>query len=491
MKPPSIPLDLLWDSASWGIALIDQHEQVSDANEKFYEIIHATPDSALNQPWINYFEINEPIDGVGKSADHAKSELDTVKYIAKCKYALNTKYQVSIYSVEQEARGQRIIVVTPLTVKADNKVSHSDIVLSSNRMINSIGYDLKVPLNSILNIGYSLLLDYDLPRHHRQMIKEINKSALLINQQLKTLLDVANHDGVDTLIDEKNISVDAVIKECVAMMQPLAYTRTIMINYSPNGIHDINVKVDETRFKQVILNLLSNAIKYNCEAGTVDILVSISNGDKVKILFVDTGNGFFNINNDNYHRLPDQDIHSAGLGLSVSKYLVEKMGGELGIESSSKLGTRCWIDMNIAATNKQVYEDVDSPAIQSSDKIFTILYIDDNPSNLMLLESGLGSRDDLKLIVSKESLPGIALACRFLPDLILLDIHLPVMDGFGVIEYLKKNNKTSSIPVYAVTAGTASEEEIKAAGFEKLYRKPLNLHDLFQRIEHLKEKASL
>jgi CheY-like chemotaxis protein/anti-sigma regulatory factor (Ser/Thr protein kinase) len=255
------------------------------------------------------------------------------------------------------------------------------------------------------------------------------------------------------------------------------------------------VRADRTRLKQVLLNLLSNAIKYNREGGSVRLEVLPQNAERLHIRVTDSGPGIpaerlaelF----EPFNRLDAENsaIEGTGIGLTITRRIVEMMGGTVEVESEVGVGSTFWIELPLESAPE--FDDAHHPpgttthsvpALRMDEAQHLVLYIEDNPSNLRLVAQILGRRPHIHLITAHTPGLGIELALARQPELILLDINMPDMDGYQVLEILKADAATKSIPVIAVTANAMPRdiERGKAAGFADYLTKPLDVKQFHQ-----------
>jgi CheY-like chemotaxis protein len=247
--------------------------------------------------------------------------------------------------------------------------------------------------------------------------------------------------------------------------------------------------VDRVRFKQILLNLLSNAVKYNKDNGSITIACDVSN-DIVRISVIDNGKGISSKGQKDlfksFNRLGQENgaIEGSGIGLVITKKLVELMGGQIGMESEFGKGSTFWVEFPLVSITEldQLEPTVKNEILkQEPEKEYTVLYIEDNPANLRLVEQILSSKNNINMISAHEPYLGLELAFNKLPDLILLDINLPGMNGFDVLKKLRADEKTKDILVFAVSAN-AMLNDIETgmdAGFDDYITKPIDVITFF------------
>jgi CheY-like chemotaxis protein len=250
------------------------------------------------------------------------------------------------------------------------------------------------------------------------------------------------------------------------------------------------IQADRQRLKQVILNLLSNAIKYNREGGSVTVSCAAKAGGRLRMEVKDTGLGIpekkMSLLFSPFERLgaEDTNVEGSGVGLALSKKLVEAMGGLIGAESEFGQGSIFWVEFPLIEGQMQRYErclDPEPlPIAESCRKPMTVLYVEDNLSNSLLMETVFATRPGIKLLTAMQGRMGLDLAREHMPDLILLDLHLPDMHGDEVLRQLRADRKTKDIPVAIVSADATPGqiERLLAAGARSYLTKPLDIKNL-------------
>lgn len=361
--------------------------------------------------------------------------------------------------------------------------------------LSSMSHELRTPLNAIL--GFGQLLDYSpkTPLSHTQKnyVDQILKGGAHLLELINEVLDLAKIEvGKLALIIEEVNAID-VILECACFINTIAREKNVTVQFNHDQ-DELYILADETRFKQVILNLLSNAVKYNKKDGLVLISIIECNDNQYQIEIKDTG---FGISKDQQNdvfkpfcRLGQEssDIEGTGIGLTFTKEIIEKMNGSIGFESVESNGSCFWIklpgannDQSVASTLKK--SPIDLQQLISSKA--TLLHIEDNPDNLKLIEMLIETIPNLSFISAHNAELGIKLAINKQPDIIVLDINLPGMNGFEALKKLKNNDKTRHIPVMALSAN-AMKNDIKKginAGFLFYLTKPVNVNEFLNAIE--------
>jgi CheY-like chemotaxis protein/anti-sigma regulatory factor (Ser/Thr protein kinase) len=291
------------------------------------------------------------------------------------------------------------------------------------------------------------------------------------------------------------VSLADVMLECQTMIEPQAQARGIRVSF-PRLETPYFVKADRTRVKQVLINLLSNAIKYNKAGGTVLVSCVISTPGRVRIDVEDTGEGLSPADIAQlfqpFNRLGRAATmeEGTGIGLVVCKRLVELMGGVIGVESTVGRGSVFWIELNL--TTKPQPSDIASTAVADAleqgparTRLRTLLYVEDNPANLMLVEDLVARRPDIRLLTAEDANRGIEIARASLPDVILMDINLPGISGIQALGILARDPATAHIPVVALSANAVPRDIERGleAGFFRYLTKPIKVNEFMNTLE--------
>jgi CheY-like chemotaxis protein len=283
--------------------------------------------------------------------------------------------------------------------------------------------------------------------------------------------------------------------ECEDMIEPQVQKRGVTMVFPARELPYF-IKADRTRIKQILINLLSNAIKYNRRGGKVVVeCIEVSEG-RIRICVEDTGQG---LNREQiaqlfqpFNRL-GQEAHAeegTGIGLVMTKRLVELMGGVIGVESTVGEGSIFWVEMNLTEERQSHVDKADvAPAaalpLPVGSKLRTLLYVEDNPANLMLVERLIDRRPDLRLLTAGDAFSGIEIARTSMPDVILMDINLPGISGFKALKILNDDSATAHIPVVALSANAMPRDIEKGldAGFYKYLTKPLKINEFMETLD--------
>ena len=364
--------------------------------------------------------------------------------------------------------------------------------------LSSMSHELRTPLNAIL--GFAQLLGSETltttPEQKKDSILRILKAGRHLLALINEILDLAKVEAGQVMLSPEPVALAEILLECQAMVEPMGNQRSIRMMF-PMAC-ELSVLADRTRLKQVLLNLLSNAIKYNREAGVVVVECDPATPDRVRISVRDTGEGLSPENVAKlfhpFERLGQEagGVEGTGIGLVVTKRLVQLMGGAIGITSVVGTGSVFWIELKAAELAQPSSPRGGGEASKATAQILpftgdkaTLLYVEDNPANLALVEEVFAARGDIHVISAPDGRLGVQLARAHQPGVILMDIHLPGMSGGDAQQILRGDPTTAHIPVIALTA-SAMPREIEmglAAGFFRYVTKPIDLDELIEAVD--------
>jgi CheY-like chemotaxis protein/two-component sensor histidine kinase len=358
--------------------------------------------------------------------------------------------------------------------------------------LSNMSHELRTPLNAIL--GFAQILNSDMlpstAEEKKEYANEIYRAGTHLLTLINEILDLAKVESGTLSMSLEAVTLAEVFDSCRTMVEPLAKKRNISISFPTQN--DLNLVADRTRLKQVLINLLSNAIKYNHEGGDVAIECEPATQDCVRILVRDTGVGLdakqLSAIFQPFNRLGRESSNEegTGLGLALTKRLVEAMHGSIGVSSTVGKGSTFWIELQVTEAivirpgDRMPKMLTSANASQDPATRKTLLYVEDNPNNLKLVTELIRLRADLQLFTATDGYTGIELARRHMPHAILMDINLPGIDGIETLKILRDDPKTAHIPVIAVTANAMPADVRKgmAAGFFRYMTKPIDI-DMF------------
>jgi PAS domain S-box-containing protein len=368
--------------------------------------------------------------------------------------------------------------------------------------LSSMSHELRSPLNAIL--GFAQLMESDSPpptSSQQASIEQILQGGWYLLELINEILDLAVIESGRLSLSLEPVSLVEVMLECQAMIEPQAQKRGIQMTFSQID-NPWFVSADRTRVKQVLINLLSNAIKYNQIRGTVVVACSASAAGRIRISVADTGTGLpaeklaqlF----QPFNRLGQEASaeEGTGIGLVVTKRLVELMGGAIGVESTIGVGSVFWIELIAAAAPQIVAGIAESTPVAHAQvhndaPLRTLLYVEDNPANLKLVEQLIARRPDMRLLSAADGYTGIEIARAFQPEMILMDINLPGISGIEAMQILREDPTTAHIPVVALSANAIPRDIVKGleAGFFRYLTKPIKVNEFLSTLDEALEFA--
>ncbi len=372
---------------------------------------------------------------------------------------------------------------------------------AKSEFLSRMSHELRTPLNAILGFGQLLELQ-TVSESQRAQVREILHAGRHLLTLIDEVLDLARVETGHLAVSPEPVALRPLVEECLTLVRPTATARGVqLLETSP--LCAVHVRADRTRLKQVLLNLLSNAIKYNRADGTVGVScqTELDEGARggpplLRIRVDDTGPGLDAVQQQRlfvpFERLDAEarQIQGTGIGLALSKRLVELMGGQIGVDSTPGRGSSFWLRLPKAEAPPPPALPAAAPGLDGTaprTRRLDVLCIEDNPANLRLVEQIFGHRPDLRLLTAMTPALGLELARSQRPALVLLDINLPDMDGYAVLQCLRDHPATRAIPVLAVSASAMPRdlERAKAAGFAGYVTKPVDVRELLSRIDAL------
>jgi signal transduction histidine kinase/CheY-like chemotaxis protein len=463
--------------------------------------VMATGDYSRRAPGTSNDEVAELADSFNKMLSEIESrtrELETSNSEIAREAEQRSKAQQEVMRLNEELE-QRVHERTLQLEQANSELALAmQEAKSANQaksaFLSSMSHELRTPLNAILGFA-QILTSEKLPStlaQKREFANHILKSGRHLLTLINEILDLAKIESGAVALSLEPVALNEILHECEGMVAPLASARGIRLLFPDTCV--ANVTADRTRLKQILLNLLSNAIKYNRDGGAVVVDCSPSGPKLVRVSVQDTGMGLKPEQVKQlfqpFNRLGQESgaEEGTGIGLVVTKRLVELMGGTIGVTSSQGVGSMFWIELeSTEPTPSRVDANAERPAQHhrhAEGEPATILYVEDNPANLKLVEEIISFRPDLKLISAPDGHLGIELARAHQPDIILMDINLPGLNGIDAVKLLATDPRTAHIPVIALTANAMPRDVEKglAAGFFRYLIKPINIDEFTEAI---------
>jgi signal transduction histidine kinase/ActR/RegA family two-component response regulator len=363
---------------------------------------------------------------------------------------------------------------------------------AKNDFLSRVSHELRTPLNAILGFGELLSLG-DINAEHRDWVAMMLKAARHLLMLLDEVLDISRMEARNLSLSMEAVPVHRLITDALELVRPLSLARGVHLDPAPQ-VASQHVHADHQRARQILLNLLSNAIKYNHPGGKVSITLSAEPGGRLRINVADTGRG---ITDENMGRLfapferldaAQAGVEGTGLGLALSRQLVEAMGGAIGVTSTPGVGSVFWVELAVtepAAVSQKALARDEVTASRAYTSAKTVLYVEDMVENVRLVEQILARRPSVTLIPAMLAGVALDLARQHHPDLVLLDLHLPDLPGEEVLARLRADPGTSGIPVIVLSADATQDHihRLTAAGADAYLTKPISVRALLQSVD--------
>jgi len=365
---------------------------------------------------------------------------------------------------------------------------------AKSEFLSRMSHELRTPLNAVIGFAQLLELD-DLEADQREGVEQILKGGRHLLELINEVLDISRIESGTMSMSVEPVHVGSVLADALSLIRPLADAAGVRLAADPEELAETYALADRQRLKQVLINLLSNAVKYNRSGGQVSVRFEELAGDRLELAIADTGRG---LSDEQLGRLFEPfdrlgaergDVEGTGLGLALSMRLMEAMGGAISAESQPEVGTTMRIELACAqGPDEAAPSDAPAPAPAAAGAArLTIVYIEDNLSNLRIVERVIERMPGVRLIPAMQGTVGLDLARQHRPDLVLLDLHLPDLHGAEVLQQLKRDPATAATPVVIVSAdATAGQvEQLLAAGAAEYLTKPIDIDVLLRTIERV------
>jgi len=374
--------------------------------------------------------------------------------------------------------------------------------LAKSDFLSGMSHELRTPLNAIL--GFGQLMESDSPPPspaQKASIEQILHAGWYLLDLINEILDLALIESGKLSLSPEPMSLRDVMLECKTMIEPQATKRGIHMTF-PEFDGPYFIDADRTRVKQILINLFSNAIKYNKEGGTVVVGCTASSRDRIRVTVTDSGAG---LPPDKlvqlfqpFNRLGQQaNIEGTGIGLVVTKRLVELMGGAIGVKSTVGTGSVFWFEL-VSTAAPGLPDEVQAPkslerGSPGDELLRTVLYVEDNPANLQLVEQLIARRPGMRLLAAADADTGVEIARMRQPDVVLMDINLPGISGIEALAILRRDPTTASIPVVALSANVIPRDIEKGleAGFCRYLTKPIKVHEFMDALDEALALAAI
>ena len=485
---------------------------ISDVNHQMESLTGCTRDELIGAPFKNYFTDQKRAEaGIkrvlreGKVTNYELTALARDGKETVVSYNATTFYDRdrNLKGVFAAARDVTDRKQFEHTLQLNNvelesaKAAAEKANLAKSEFLSSMSHELRTPLNGVL--GFAQLMESETPApspSQQRSIQQILKGGWYLLRLINEILDLAMIESGKVTISSEPMSLAELLQDCRVLIGPQATKREIELIF-PQFEDPYYIHADLTRVKQVMINLLSNAIKYNRTGGSVTVRCTLDE-QRVRVHVKDTGAGLAPEQIAQlfqpFNRLGQEDSteEGTGIGLVVTKQLVELMGGLIGVDSSPGIGSEFWVDFPASnGPDLGVPTEVAMARLQAvaampdSGAQRTLLYVEDNPANLALVEQLIERRSDLKLLTAINGHLGIVLARACQPDVILMDINLPGLSGYGCLKLLQNDPTTAHIPVLALSANAVPRDIEKGmeAGFFRYLTKPIKVVEFMDALD--------
>jgi PAS domain S-box-containing protein len=490
---------------------------ITDANKQMEALTGCTRDELIGAPFKNYFTDPERAEAAIKlvlsekkvtnyelTARARDGKETVVSYNATTFYDRDRTLQgvfAAARDVTERNRLDQVLQEKNVELESAKSVAEKA-NLAKSEFLSSMSHELRSPLNAIL--GFAQLMESDAPPPtpaQKESIAQILQAGWHLLKLIDEILDLAKVESRQVPLSREPVSLAEIMLECQGMIEPQAQQRGIRITF-PRFDIPYFVLADRTRVKQVLINLLSNAIKYNIKQGTVEVKCTESTPGRIRVNIRDIGAGLYPEQLAQlfqpFNRLGQEagGEEGTGIGLVVAKRLVELMGGVIGVESTVGVGSVFWFELISVAEPHLSMEEGEAaalvqPHVPRGARPHTLLYVEDNPANLKLVEQIIARHPDIRLLTAVNGNLGIELARDNLPDVILMDINLPGINGFEALKILRSDAATAHIPVIAISANAMPldiERGLKA-GFFRYMTKPIKVNELMEALDMALEFA--
>src|SRR6266513_1049840 len=493
------------------IMTTDPSGTITDVNKQMEVLTGCTRDELIGAPFKNYFTDPERAEAAIKlvlsekkvtnyelTARARDGKKTVVSYNATTFYDRDRTLQgvfAAARDITERKRLDQVLQEKNVELESARSVAEKA-NLAKSEFLSSMSHELRSPLNAIL--GFAQLMESDSPPAtpaQKESIAQILQAGWHLLKLINEILDLAKVESGQLSMSREPVSLAEVMLECQAMIEPQAQQRGIQMTF-PQFDTPYFVQADRTRVKQVLINLLSNAIKYNREQGTVVVGCTASTPERIRISVRDTGAGLppeklaqlF----QPFNRLGQEagGEEGTGIGLVVAKRLVELMEGVIGVESTVGVGSVFWFELISVAEPHVSMEGGEAaalaqPHVSRGARLHTLLYVEDNPANLKLVEQIIARHPDMRLLTAVNGNVGIKLARNNLPEVILMDINLPGISGIQALKILREDPVTAHIPVVALSANAMPSDIKKGlkAGFFRYLTKPIKVNEFMETLD--------
>jgi PAS domain S-box-containing protein len=490
------------------IMTTDPRGIISDVNQQMQELTGCSRDELIGAPFKKFFTDPDRADAAisrvlseGKVTNyeltaHARDGTETVVSYNATTFHDRDRNLQGVFAAARDVteRKQFELALQNNNVELEAATAAAEKAnRAKSEFLSSMSHELRTPLNAIL--GFAQLLETGMPAPtpiQKRNIDQILTAGWYLLELINEILDLALIESGRLTLSKEAVSLNEMMLECQNMIEPQAQKRGIGMTF-PRFHAPYFVMADRTRVKQILVNLLFNAVKYNRASGSVSVDYVIGTGNSIRISVRDTGLGLSPEQLAQlfqpFNRLGKENSteEGTGIGLVVTKRLVELMGGTIGADSEVGVGSVFWFELNLTVAPQlttlgaEHAEQARLPAPLGA-HLHTLLYVEDNPANLELVEQLISRRSDLHLLSAADGNMGIEFARTYQPQVILMDINLPGISGIDAMRILRADPTTTHIPIIAVSANAAPGDIAKGlhAGFFRYITKPIKVSQFME-----------
>lgn len=475
-------------------------------NRAWLVLMGSPPDDCLGRPLVNFVHADDRLDLETQLSSVQRGEIETCRVEVRF---LGRERQVRWLDVFVRAARDdsgrlagfsgTLMDVTERRLAEEKmraaRVEAEKANQAKSEFLSRMSHELRTPMNAIL--GFAQLLERkEMASIQATWVRHILGAGQHLLSLIDEILDVSRIETGQMRLSLEPVRVREVVEEVQHLMGPVAEQHGVKLRPVEWNCQCEYVTADRQRIKQVLLNLISNAVKYNQTGGWVQISISPGSDSGTNLMRLSVTDNGVGIDEDflervfvPFDRLGHQNsaVPGTGLGLSLSKYLVEAMGGKIGVVSARGKGCTAWVEIPLSGDPFEG-ADLDIPlSMEATRPERTLLYIEDNPANLKLVEHLLQAQAGVHLVTASHGALGLELARRHQPDLIILDLHLPDVMGWEILHQLRSDKATKEIPVIVLSADTTASQQSKllAAGADRYLTKPINASKFLNTLEEV------
>lgn len=418
-------------------------------------------------------------------ADAGRWRPDALDHVSNAINAMRTSQHEHNQEILQlnTSLDQRVKERTAELEKLNQQLNEAILKLEESNKVKTtflsrMSHELRTPLNAVC--GFSHLLEMEpLSESQREYVDWIHKSGDHLLSLINDLLDLSRIEVNSLKVFNEPVYMTSLLDNAISMTNMQREQKNISLDNNCDNGHI--VVADATRAAQIFINLLSNAVKYTQNNGAISIECNIVDGDRLRIYIIDNGQGIPQSKQHlvftAFERLGAEftEVEGTGTGLALSKHLAELMHGNMGFSSTEGQGSSFWLELPLGEMGIEQEDTTSSEIPPKRENCCTVLYVEDNIANLRMVENIFKHYPEFTLLSATNGPEGLSMALEQHPDLILLDIHLPGMDGYEVLKQLRDQESTESIPVVALTADAMSNDVNQGlnAGFNRYLTKPI------------------